>query len=383
MYVIAQNGVARFGGGEKAVARLLAGLAARGHRVLLLCKNREVAGQAGEYGVPTDVLRLGGDLMLGDAWRFARLLRRHRPDAVLLTTFWKLWLGAAGARWARSPRVVLRIGRSRDVPRRLKHRLVLRRWVDTTVVPAPPLRREFLAAARGLSPERVVVIPNGVPADPPAGDAAALRRELGLPADATVVGTLARLAPVKRLDRLLAAVARMPADVHCVIAGDGEERGELEAAAGRLGIRERVRLPGHRDDVASVLALLDAAVICSDREGMSNTMLEAMAAGVPVVSTAVSGAAHALTAGDEPPAGLVVEAGAEPLADALRRLVEDAGLRRALGEAGRARVRARFSLDRTLDRWEAVLGGALPGGPPRRNAYHDDVVRPQIRTGER
>jgi glycosyltransferase involved in cell wall biosynthesis len=161
----------------------------------------------------------------------------------------------------------------------------------------------------------------------------------------------------KRLDRLLDALARLPADVHCIIAGDGSQRGTLQAQAGAMGIAARVHFLGDRADVADVLGSLDVFVMTSDREGMSNAMLEALAAEVPVVSTAVSGT-EALRRGDDWIApGVVVGFDAAAVAEGVRGLLEDAGRRRAMAAAAGRRAREVFSAPRVLDAWERVLAG--------------------------
>ena len=93
--IIAHNGAPEWGGGEIALTHLLLGLAGRGHRVTLLCNRRLVAEAARERGVETRLLRLGGDLAVHDAVRLALVLRRERPDVVIVGTFRKLWLAAA------------------------------------------------------------------------------------------------------------------------------------------------------------------------------------------------------------------------------------------------------------------------------------------------
>jgi glycosyltransferase involved in cell wall biosynthesis len=355
MFVVAHNGARIWGGAERATTLLLAGLQARGHRVLLLCNAELVAERAAGLGVPTRMLALGGDGMLPHALRLAAVLRRLRPDAFIIGTFRKLFLAALGARLAGVPRIVARVGLETDTPRSLKYRLAVPRWVHGVVVNAERIRGAFDALA-GFGPERVFVIHNGVVAPTCAHTEGFVRAELGIPGDAPVVGAIARLAPQKRLDRLLRAVAELPAEVHSVIAGEGELRDELVALAAELGIADRVRFLGHRDDTADVLAALDVFVVSSDREGLSNAMLEALAAGVPVVSTAVSGSEDALAPfpdGSAP--GVIVGQSGDGLAAALLRLLEDPALRGRMGEAGRRRAAERFSFDGMLDRWEAVL----------------------------
>jgi glycosyltransferase involved in cell wall biosynthesis len=166
---------------------------------------------------------------------------------------------------------------------------------------------------------------------------------------------VARLVAQKRLDLLLRALVRADG-VRCVLAGDGPERAPLERLAAELGIAARVSFLGHREDVGDVLAALDLFVVTSRVEGMSNAMLEALAAGVPVVSTPVSGAAEALEPlADGRRPGLIVEPSADALAVRLSELSADPAALRAMGDAARERTRERFAWDDKLARWEAVL----------------------------
>jgi glycosyltransferase involved in cell wall biosynthesis len=355
MFVVAHNGARIWGGAERATALLLAGLQGRGHRVLMLCNAELVARRAEELGVPTRIVALGGDAAVPHALRLAAVLREPRPDAFIIGTFRKLLLASLAGRLARVPRVVARVGLETDTPRSAKYRFALPRWVDAVVVNATRIRPAF-DALPGLGPGRVSVIHNGVDAPLRQQVAGAVRAELGIAPDAPVVGAVARLAPQKRLDRLLRAVAALPADVHCIVAGDGEERAPLAALADELGIAGRVHFLGHRDDTGDVLAALDVYVVSSDREGLSNAMLEALAAGVPVVSTPVSGADDALEPlADGTAPGVVIGFSVDALAATLRHLLADAELRARMAVAARARAAERFSVDAMLDRWEAVL----------------------------
>lgn len=309
------------------------------------------------YGVPAEVGHLGGHVALHDALRMAGRLRSLAPDGFLLTTFKKTWLGAMAGRLAGVPRVVARIGLETDLPgRRAVYGIAFRRWIHRVVVNADGLRAPVLADVPGLPASRVVTIHNGVEPTPRRGPAGALRAELGIPEGAPVVGTVARLADQKRLDRLLEVVARLPEPVRAVVAGDGPERGVLEALARELGVAGRVTFLGHREDVGNVLDALDLFLITSRVEGMSNAMLEALGAGVPVVSTPVSGAREALEPledGRRP--GLVVEPEADVLAREVGALLADPERLRGMGRAARARARERFDPDERARRWETLL----------------------------
>lgn len=356
MYVVAHNGSSILGGGELGTTHLLAGLQERGHRVKMLCRDAGMAERIGGYGIPTGVAHVGGDAMLPDALRFAAALRRERPDALVLTTFKKVFLAGMGARLAGVPRVVQRIVLSTDVPRGARYRLALRRFVDVIALNAGVMRPAFLAADPELDPTRVRTVYDGVRVPARSAEAGAVRRALGLPAGARTVGAVARLAKQKRFERLLRAVAVLPADVHCVLAGEGDERPALEALAAELGIAERVHFLGFRGDVGDVLDALDVHVVCSDREGMANAMLEAMAVGVPVVSTPVSGAEEALEPlADGRRPGLIVHPEPEAIAVALRGMLDEPGRLAEMSAAARERVEERFSFEGFLDRWERLL----------------------------
>ncbi len=354
MHIIAHNGSPIYGGGEIWLARLLAGLQERGHRVMMYCKNSDVSGRAAACGIPTAVMALGGDLMAPHALLFARALNRQRPDALILTTFKKIWLGGLAAHLARVPFVIARVAVTGLEARNWTYRHALRHWVDCVVANGEEMHQAFVSRLpRGTHPE-VRVITDGIAA-PAAPAEADLRRELGLPPKALVIGSVARLSRQKRLDRLVEALARLPASVHAVVAGEGPLRGEILATASRCRVNDRLHLVGFRNNVGDVLRALDVFVLTSDFEGLSGAMLEAMAAGLPVVSTPVSGAAEALAAPPGGPAGLVVGFEVDEIVRGLAMVLGDRALRRSLGAAGTERVNARFGFTRMIDQWEALL----------------------------
>lgn len=358
-FIIAQNGARIFGGGERFIVKLLVRLQARGHRVLFLCRDEFVASEAGRRGVDAQVFHVGGHAALHDALRLGLFLRRASPDGLLLSSFHKVFLGGMAGRIGRVPRVVARFGLSSDRPgRRFVYPIALRRWVDRVVVNSTEFRDGVRADLPDVDPEKIITIYNGVDAPERQRPAGALRRELGIGPEARVIGAVARLSGQKRLDRLLRVTAALPADVTCLVAGHGPEESSLRELATTLGIESRVRFLGLRDDVGDVLDALDVYVITSAREGLSNSMLEALACGVPVISTPVSGASTALEPlADGRVPGRIVEPEPGELAAAVGELLADHDLRERMGEAARARVRERFDWDEKIDRWEQILTG--------------------------
>jgi glycosyltransferase involved in cell wall biosynthesis len=356
MFIIAHNAARIWGGAEIATTRLLAGLQRRGHRVLLLCNDARVASAAETMGVATEIAPVGGDLMITDALRLFRRLRHYRPDAFIVGTYKKLFIASLAARMAGVPRILVRAGLETDTPRSGKYRFALSRWVNLIVVNARRMRAPFLALP-GWSDERVIFIPNGVPEPERRLAAGALRSALGIPVDAQVVGSVARLNVQKRLDRLLQALTLLDTRVHCILAGAGPEQNALERMVAELALEGRVHFLGHREDTADVMAALDVMVIASDREGMSNSMLEAMMAGVPVISTPVSGADDALEPlpdGRRP--GIVLDTfDVQELAKAIDSLLADEAGLDTMREGAREKARAEFGIETMLDRWEGVL----------------------------
>ena len=193
-----------------------------------------------------------------------------------------------------------------------------------------------------------------------------MRDELGIPRDAFLIGTVGRLAAVKAHDDLIHAARDLFAShprAALVIVGGGPLAGRLESLAARLGIADRVFLPGARRDALDITAALDVFVLPSRSEGTPMALLEAMALGTPVVATAVGGVPEIVADGQS---GLLVRP-REPraLADACLRLAHDRGLADRLAARARQVVVTRFSRDANGDRvvhaYRAVIAAGTPG----------------------
>lgn len=228
----------------------------------------------------------------------------------------------------------------------------LLRRVDACVAMSRETREE--AQAFGIPADRIHVLGNGVDIRVfrPATQAhrQAERAALGVVATGLVV-YVGRLSPEKNPDGLLsawqAALPQLPVGWKLVLVGDGPM---LDALAKRIkadGLDKSVLLMGKRDDVECWMRAADIFVLSSHREGLSNTTLEAMASGLPVVSTRVSGSIENL---DETGAGLVVDVcRMDQLAEALIRLAQNTALRERMGQAGRAVVEGKYSIERVAE----------------------------------
>jgi glycosyltransferase involved in cell wall biosynthesis len=205
--------------------------------------------------------------------------------------------------------------------------------------------------AHGVPPERILELPNGVDltVHRPVGEQerASLRAQLGLPARGFVGAFVGRLHPVKDVDTLLAAAARV-GELTLVVVGDGPDRMRLEARARALDLDSRVRFQGLSSRVPDVLRAADVFLLSSHGEGMSNALLEAMACGLPcLASRSVGGAAELLGEGR---GVLLADGDVAAWAGAIERLAGDAALRGEFGSAAAAFVARRLSLDAAADR---------------------------------
>ena len=189
-----------------------------------------------------------------------------------------------------------------------------------------------VAAALGEHGVRVrATIVNGVAPPPPAADRGAVARELGLPEDAPLLVSTGRLVEQKNHELALEALEQVPGAALAVL-GEGPLRRDLQAHASRDGLAGRVSLPGVRRDARALMGAADAIVLPSRWEGLPLVALEALAAGRPIVATAVRGLRELLDDGRT--ALLVPPENPEALAAAIRRVLDDAELARLLGQAG-------------------------------------------------
>lgn len=225
---------------------------------------------------------------------------------------------------------------------------------------------ELIAA--GVPADRIWRIPNGVDANryrpPGESERRRLRRALGIEGEEPVAVYCGRFADGKRLPLLLEAFAGLPGRL--LLFGDGEQEARLRAIARAPGLRGRVRLCGRAADPADAYRAADLYVTASDSEGMSGSVLEAMASGIPVVASPASGMRELVG----PATGAVApDLSAPALRDALRRLLTDPERRRRSGVAARALVRSEYSIDVTADRlvrlYAAMRVNGRAGSAPR------------------
>ncbi len=352
MNILFASSIAAWGGGENWMLSAALGMRDRGHAVDLAARaGSALAARAAAAGLPVHAIAFHGDFDPPAAWRFYRLCRRLRCDVLCLNMDRVLRVAGPAARLAGVKAVVPRRGSEFGIGGKLSHRWTYRAVADGIIANSEATRRTMLASAPWLPPERVRLIYNGVHLDqcdvPARRDA--VRAALGAPPGAPVIGMIGELTGRKNhahLVRQLPALRRRFPDVQVWIAGEGPERGALLDLAAKLDAAPALRLLGFRDDIPDLIAGMDLFVHLARQEGFGYAIVEAMAAGKPVVAAAASNIPEIVA--DGLTGHLCPLDDDAALQDAIARVLSDPAHARELGEAGRARARALFSFERMI-----------------------------------
>jgi len=332
------------------------GLIARGHRCTLVCPDgSDIAAAARPLGLTVQGMAMGGDLDIGFTWRLARWLRRIEPDLVHVhsrrgaDTF-----GGIAARLAGVPAVLSRRVDSTDLPGlgRLKYAQYQR------VIAISSCIRDQLAAL-GVPPAKLRLVRSAVTATPESERASrqAFSDEFAMPADALPIAVVAQLIPRKGHRFFLDAVARLRdthPEIRAILFGDGPLQTELAVQVSELGLGKHVRFAGYHHDLGRFIGHFKLLVHPAEREGLGIAVLEAQAAGVPVVGFRAGGLIEAVADGKT---GLLVAPGdVLALTAAIARLIEDDEQRARFAAAGPAHIKAGFGVDAMVDGNLSVYG---------------------------
>lgn len=303
---------------------------------------------------------LGGSLYrwqsIKTRWRLARHLRRSHVAIAHAFDFYTNLTLIPAARLAGTPVVIASQRQLGDLltPARARAQAVMFRLSDCVIANSRAAADQLIK--QGIAKAKIVVIVNGLPAATFADAVPALPRQSGQ----LRVGMIARMnARSKNHSLFLRAASRLKDRLprtEFVLVGDGPLRAELEREAQSLGLGDRVRFLGDRRDVPAVLAALDISVLPSASESLSNVILESMAAGVPVMAYNVGGNPELIR---EDRGILLENAGEEPLAGAIEKLLEDSKARATLGRKARAFAEANFTVDLMRRRHEDLYNELL------------------------
>ena len=293
------------------------------------------------------------------AFGFAKQLRQKRIDLLHSHLFGPITAGSLAARMARIPD----LGTLHDIyivnEKPIRARLLqAAAYGGTHLVTISDQMRSFYTELARFPASKLHAIPNGVEQRVPRSlsedQLREIRRVEGIAPDELVVICVARLTDLKRHDLLIESIARLPSDIRVklLIVGEGPEEAAIRALAVQKGLQHRVLFAGLREDVEALLFASDVFVLCSDSEGLSRSILEAMLAGLPIVATDVGGNAELVV--EKRTGYLVPRNDAKTIASRLEQLLRDPVLRQRFGAAARTRALSQFSHRGMVDAYAAL-----------------------------
>jgi glycosyltransferase involved in cell wall biosynthesis len=351
-------------GAEKQMCLLAKGLPRDGFEVHVcaLTRGGPMEADLAEAGIPPVVIGKRWKLDPQAYWRLKAHVAHLRPDLIHTWMFAANAYGFAAARACGMKNLV--IGQRCVDPWKSRPQLILDRAMAqrcSRVVVNSEGVREFYVQ-HGTPAERVCVIPNGVTLPAPSSTTRhQLLAELELPANSRLIGLVGRLWPQKRVKDAIWAADLLKVihdDVHLLVIGDGPQRDRLRRFRDQCHIRDKVHFLGERGDVPRLLPHFDVLWSTSGYEGQSNVILEALAAGVPIVATDIPGTRELVISGTT---GYLVPVGDRAaFAKQTERLLNNAALAAQFAAAGRERVQSEFSVEKMIERhvglYREVLG---------------------------
>lgn len=353
------------GGLERLVLGLIRAGVAAGHRVSVVCVERrgQLAADAEAAGATVVSLDKPPGRHRAFVDRAGEVFARLNPDVIHTHHIGAAWYLGPASRRLGLPVVHTEHGNQFAIqagwPQMVRWRLFFH-VAARSVAHFCCVSDEIAAAVTrwGTVPRaKVAVIPNGIPLDLPADlpDPAAVRASVGIPQGAPVIGTVGRLAEVKRQDILIRALLKLSSefpDARLLLVGDGPERLRLEDQARDLGLSARVRFAGYQPRPEEFLRAMDVFALTSRSEGFPVSLLEAWRSGLPVACSAVGGIPAVVADGVN---GLLFPAGDEAAtAAALGTLLRDRELAARLGSAGRDEFRQKYSMDRMAAEYDRL-----------------------------
>ena len=336
------------------------GLQRRGHEVTLVCRPGTVLEQnAKSEGFEVMPVTMRSDFDPLVIWRLIRLLRQRRIQILCTNMDKELRFGGVAAKLAGGVTVIP--SREVDYPlkNKLRYRFTYNFLADYVLANSFSTKRTLLQEAPWLNPNRIAVVYKGIDPEPyleRPEESASLRRELGIPLEAPVIGFVGQIIERKGIPDLVQCIPPVVQQVpqaKFLFVGEGALKEFLLSKTRELGVAEHVVYAGFRQDIPVVMKALTVLVLPSIVEGFGYVLIEAMAAGKPVVATNVSSIPEIVRHNES---GLLVEIhNQQQLAAALVALLQNEGMAKGMGQKGREIVLENFTLERMIAQLEALF----------------------------
>ena len=289
-------------------------------------------------------------------WALLSFLRRERVDVIHSHLFGSNFWGTVIGRLARVPVIVAQEHGSSFERRSMRgfiDREIIARGADVVIAVSREDRQSMIDIV-GMKPEKIRLVRNALPPRPPT-KGRDVRRELGIDPEDPVIGTVCELRQEKAIEVLIDAAAVLIREfprLRVLVVGDGPERARLEALITERGLTGTVEILGYRSDVPDLLAAIDVAVICSDREGSPLALLEYMEAAMPIVATRVGGIPHMVD--HETQSLLIDPRDPEGLAQAIAELLGSPDHAKEMGRCAQERWQRDNDFDAMMESFEQL-----------------------------
>jgi len=347
------------GGQEKRILLEVKGLKKRGHEVTIACREgSRIRDEAIKSGIDVTTVPMRATYDLFGIIRLYRIIKKRGVHIVNTHSGIDSWIGGIAARLAGFP-VLIRT-RHLDIPLR-RNILNFIHYLPHLYITCGEVMRMNLIRDCGFPEDRVISVPTGVDEGffGIRRDKSICRR-YGIMETAPVITNIGILRKVKGHEVTLRAVRRVIKEIPdavFLIVGDGPRRDALERFVDELGIRKHVIFTGYLDDISGVYAFTDVVILSSWSEGLPQSLLQAMAAGIPVVATRVGGVSEVVS---HEKTGLLVEPGDhEALADGIIKVIREPILREQMVTLAKGLVRSRYTLNQMLDAIERAYINAI------------------------
>jgi len=345
-----------WGGQEIRILTEAAGMRPRGHQVTLLCSPKaKIFGEAILRGIPVTALPIARKNPAG-MWALYRWLKSNPVDVINTHSSTDTWLAAIARQLLRNAPPIVRTRHiSAPVPNNPMTRWLYQKASSHIVTTGEMLRRQLIED-NGYAASSITSVPTGIDTSHfVPGDKIVAREKLGLTKNGIIIGIVATLRSWKGHRYLLEAFAQLPdRNSRLLIVGDGPQSEALQKQIVGLGLTDRVVMPGDQRDVLPWLQAMDIFVLPSyANEGVPQAILQAMLCGLPVITTPVGSITEAVQEGIT--GILVTPKQALSLQAAIKRLIDDAELRKKLGAAALHFAQAGFGIHKMLDNMETVF----------------------------
>jgi glycosyltransferase involved in cell wall biosynthesis len=352
------NSITLYGGGEVWMLTVMKELAKRDYKVTLICKSKaEIIKYANKDGIDVLPIRIAGDFDPLTISKIAGIYQKRKIDIVIANVGKDIRLAGLAAKFISSVSVIALHQVDREIKNNLSYRITYNSLADLIVVNSVATKNTLLKSAPWLVGEKINVVYHGIDYQKYSQtNTTDLKSQLGLAQDNLVIGFVGRLNVQKGIKYLLDGfklIAEISRNVHLVIAGTGELEGMIKEFVSKFNLENRIHLLGFRKDIQDLMKTFDIFLLPSLWEGFGIVLIEAMAAGNPIVATNTSSIPEIVEDGRN--GILVPPENAEAICDVLVKLISEPELRIKFGKEGQKIVREKFTIERMINDYENIF----------------------------